>query len=428
MGGALLDHIISTEQTNCSAALQKGLVAPKTVSCDGVLAVAEYLHVAVATEIRPVGGVNNTTTSLRSPTFFDSAIVRLRSGILTTVMGKFQEAVKIDTAQQSQKTNASKNGGGPIASQTLCGQINASMHMIPYSGQVKRTLLVAIEDRKTNLLICILSDQEFWLPETKAKCTMAVACGGKLEWHQNATISICSVQQQCVWNCDDNSLQLTSAFYRPAGQHNIVTQCSVLEAYALRHRADEEAASEKRPQLQLPKGAAFTQSFSGDLEPFCIHSLLHTASDKQKRVQADMQAVLDEMLFVEQHVCNAFGFPAVAAPVTTTTAPQQSVMEQIRHCVLRLQALLPQIQARNEAQDSIAYLNAGGKKICVRRQSILQAFPDSQLAVRLSGRWTEQPADLDDDGYMLYKVSTPEPIFTADCLPFRTFPHKHSPR
>jgi hypothetical protein len=54
----------------------------------------------------------------------------------------------------------------------------------------------------------------------------------------------------------------------------------------------------------------------------------------------------------------------------------------------------------NNAQmlDPIVYFNVEGEIIPIPRSTILRVIPESQLAIRVSGRWVEQPGDLDEEG------------------------------
>jgi hypothetical protein len=64
------------------------------------------------------------------------------------------------------------------------------------------------------------------------------------------------------------------------------------------------------------------------------------------------------------------------------------------------------IQHDNNKTGPVVYLNVSGEKMSVLRASILRCAPlqDSQLAVRVSGRWNEQ--DVDEEGYIRYVSET----------------------
>jgi hypothetical protein len=59
--------------------------------------------------------------------------------------------------------------------------------------------------------------------------------------------------------------------------------------------------------------------------------------------------------------------------------------------------------------DPIVYFNVEGEVIPILRSTILNSIPESQLAVRVSGRWEEQPGDLDDEGNL--KISCHKEAF-----------------
>jgi hypothetical protein len=48
--------------------------------------------------------------------------------------------------------------------------------------------------------------------------------------------------------------------------------------------------------------------------------------------------------------------------------------------------------------EPIVYFNVEGEIIPILRSTILRVIPESQLAIRVSGRWVEQPGDLDEEG------------------------------
>eukprot|EP01040_Poterioochromonas_malhamensis_P006129 gene6129-6595_t len=54
--------------------------------------------------------------------------------------------------------------------------------------------------------------------------------------------------------------------------------------------------------------------------------------------------------------------------------------------------------------DPLAYFNVEGSLFVTRKSTILELFPESQLAVRVSGRWIEQEHNIDEDGNIYYDV------------------------
>lgn len=54
--------------------------------------------------------------------------------------------------------------------------------------------------------------------------------------------------------------------------------------------------------------------------------------------------------------------------------------------------------------DPLAYLNVEGNSFVIRKSTVLEIFPERQLAIRLSGRWTEQEQDIDENGNSYYDV------------------------
>jgi hypothetical protein len=61
------------------------------------------------------------------------------------------------------------------------------------------------------------------------------------------------------------------------------------------------------------------------------------------------------------------------------------------------------IQKRNNADylGPIIYFNVEGEVIPILRSTILRVIPDSQLAVRVSGRWEESQKDRDEEGNLI---------------------------
>jgi hypothetical protein len=51
--------------------------------------------------------------------------------------------------------------------------------------------------------------------------------------------------------------------------------------------------------------------------------------------------------------------------------------------------------------DPIVYFNVEGEIFLILRSTILNVIPDSQLAVRVSGRWKEQETDVDEEGNLI---------------------------
>jgi hypothetical protein len=49
----------------------------------------------------------------------------------------------------------------------------------------------------------------------------------------------------------------------------------------------------------------------------------------------------------------------------------------------------------------IVYFNVSGHRVCISKHALIRAAPESQLAKRVSGMWTEQEADLDEEGCIL---------------------------
>mmetsp|Transcript_15493 Transcript_15493/g.16789 ORF Transcript_15493/g.16789 Transcript_15493/m.16789 type:complete len:457 (+) Transcript_15493:23-1393(+) len=63
-------------------------------------------------------------------------------------------------------------------------------------------------------------------------------------------------------------------------------------------------------------------------------------------------------------------------------------------------------KAERRQLDCLAYFNVEGERMVIKKYSLVSIFEESQLAVRLSGRWTEQLDDVDEEGNIYYDVSS----------------------
>jgi hypothetical protein len=57
-----------------------------------------------------------------------------------------------------------------------------------------------------------------------------------------------------------------------------------------------------------------------------------------------------------------------------------------------------------EIENPVAYFNICGERICILKEAIFKIIPESQLTIRLSGRWNEQVSkgDRDEEGNIYY--------------------------
>jgi hypothetical protein len=64
---------------------------------------------------------------------------------------------------------------------------------------------------------------------------------------------------------------------------------------------------------------------------------------------------------------------------------------------------LEEHNSQNSLLDPIVYFSVEGEILTILRSTILRVIPNSQLAVRVSGRWTEQPSkgDIDEEGNLI---------------------------
>eukprot|EP01039_Chlorochromonas_danica_P003695 gene3695-4043_t len=168
-----------------------------------------------------------------------------------------------------------------------------------------------------------------------------------------------------------------------------------------------------------------------------LSSLSKIIEQMQQAVANNRSKVLDEILFMENYVLSVYGLPAVQRPNKDELRQGGVGLHQIADSLKRLEELLPAVCAQNQAnlsvrtdissihQSLVAYFNVAGSQICANRKTLLQAFPNSQLATRMSDRWEEQADTLDREGNMIYNL--PSGVFKAIINAARISTLNHSP-
>eukprot|EP01039_Chlorochromonas_danica_P011198 gene11198-12486_t len=197
-------------------------------------------------------------------------------------------------------------------------------------------------------------------------------------------------------------------------------------------------ASESLPKIDL--GAYINQCVSRINR---LSSLGKVIEQIQRAVANNRSKILDEILFVENYVLSVYEFPAVPKPNEDELRQGEPSLNtgvgipQIADALKRLEKLLPAVCAQNRAnlslrtdissidQSQVVYFNVSGSQICANRKALLQAFPNSQLATRISNRWDEQADTLDREGSRIYNL--PYGAFKAIINAVRTSALNRSP-
>lgn len=142
-----------------------------------------------------------------------------------------------------------------------------------------------------------------------------------------------------------------------------------------------------------------------------LRDQLNQVLQELSKLHADLvneeQRALAEFSFVEQHVRHSLALPALPA-----VPSDEPTINKLRATIQCLHELSEMVQQRNfdskpsywAAASLLIGFNVGTRTLTVNKMHLRAALPDSQLAVRLSGRWTEQAEDLDAYGNM-YCVS-----------------------
>ena len=147
------------------------------------------------------------------------------------------------------------------------------------------------------------------------------------------------------------------------------------------------------------------------------------------RVERDELQLLDELRFVLK-LANADDALAVMRdlkPINTDVRREKvrredeaEMLDEIEQCVLQLGLIAESrftsgtgaIVETAADSDSVVSFNVRGTVVSTLRSTLRLGAPESFLARRVSGLWTEQEGDLDEDGHML-QVSVSVSAFHA---------------
>lgn len=159
------------------------------------------------------------------------------------------------------------------------------------------------------------------------------------------------------------------------------------------------------------------QELSGKPSEERLESLGTESADSMKSVDDSLHQSSVELRFIQSCVYDLWkdlipGFPSPPLEEEPSSLNETSIQSYLTY----FEAVLPMITQFKETLksasgeerrriDPLAYFNVEGNLFVTRKSTILEVFPDSQLAVRVSGRWTEQEQDIDEDGNIYYDVS-----------------------
>eukprot|EP01040_Poterioochromonas_malhamensis_P010351 gene10351-11261_t len=145
--------------------------------------------------------------------------------------------------------------------------------------------------------------------------------------------------------------------------------------------------------------------------------MLFKMEEVLENVQANLLTFLQELTFMGDFLYSEWKdiIPSLTKmkDITSGISPEESIEKHIKYFA----TIFPIIQdykhrvrsASSEAErrqlDGLAYFNVEGERMVIRKCVLLSVFGESQKAVRLSGRWTEQLHDVDEEGNIYYDVS-----------------------
>jgi DNA-binding transcriptional regulator GbsR (MarR family) len=185
----------------------------------------------------------------------------------------------------------------------------------------------------------------------------------------------------------------------------------VLEIYEVYSSVFSEAIP-KSP-LTVEPTSAETRIVSSNPSPFIeknqewysvLDKEIHTIEDHMKTNSKQFQKEIQ---------CMAENFYFCWKVDETADAQNHDLLKEVTSCrdALRditqkkskLNDALEMNNSQNSLLDPIVYFNVEGEIFTILRSTILRAIPKSQLAVRVSGRWEEQPSkgDIDEEGNLI---------------------------
>jgi hypothetical protein len=119
------------------------------------------------------------------------------------------------------------------------------------------------------------------------------------------------------------------------------------------------------------------------LQQFCLSAQGYDQEIKMLECKSKQLSV--EPDFMANYFAQAWGFPV---------AENQS-LEEILQIAME--------QKRKAGFLPLVCFNVEGEIVPILRSTILRVIPQSQLAIRVSGRWTDQPSDIDEHGNLIVR-------------------------
>jgi hypothetical protein len=181
-----------------------------------------------------------------------------------------------------------------------------------------------------------------------------------------------------------------------------LSSCRKLEIYEMKSNYDRIQISDSFafPVKSLPKIEENTNSF---MEKLLTTLKGHHEELKQEKskLEADLKFLEEERQFMEGYFYKTWNF---------SSDKVNTVPKHLRDIIARREAFHDHLQNKKrkltedpDSLDPIVYFNVEGEIFTILRWTILNLIPGSQLAVRVSGRWEEQPekGDIDEEGNLL---------------------------
>eukprot|EP01040_Poterioochromonas_malhamensis_P015494 gene15494-17350_t len=160
--------------------------------------------------------------------------------------------------------------------------------------------------------------------------------------------------------------------------------------------------------------------------------LLFQLEEVHDAVQVRLMLFLKELKFIREFLYSEWKDIILSLP--TFDIIEEKDESNIEKHIQYFATIFPLIQeykdrvksASSEAEkrqlDGLAYFNVEGERMVIKKSSVVSVFGESQLAVRLSGRWTEQADDVDEEGNIYYDVSSSAAFRSLlQCARFRSF-------
>jgi hypothetical protein len=183
-----------------------------------------------------------------------------------------------------------------------------------------------------------------------------------------------------------------------------LSSCRKLEIYEMKSNYDriEIAESFTFPGKSLPKTEEKAKG--------CMEKLLTTLKEHHERfkeerlkLEADLKFLEEERPFMEGYFYKTWNFHSDKMDAVPNFL--MAVLDRKRAFNDDLRNKKRKLTEDPDPLDSIVYFNVEGETFSILRWKVLNLIPNSQLAVRVSGRWEEQAekGDIDEEGNMIVR-------------------------